>query len=108
MAPITAMAATEATAKFNIASLLCPNIRDTIPPSQGGSFFDCRRLSTTILKGQGSMTSVNVSASTATSAIVRAFQCGRRRCPILNLPEDLPEDLDDEGLVELFGMVSRV
>ena len=55
----------------------------TTPPSQPGSGFDCRMLSTTILMGHGSRRSVSVSPSTATSASVSAFQCGRTRSMIL-------------------------
>jgi len=74
MAPTIAIAATAATAKFKMASLFCPKSPDTNPPNHGGSFFDCRILSTTTLTGQGSSTSARVSPKTAISATASPFQ----------------------------------
>src|ERR1700730_9578450 len=78
--------ATAATAKFRIATLSCPKVSETKRPIQPGSAFDCRILSITIFMGQGSRTSLKVSPNTAMNARVRAFQWGRMRRVIFNLP----------------------
>ena len=104
-APTTAMAATAATAKVQNRQFVLPeHMRDeTNPPSQTGSFFDCSRLSTTIFMGHGSITSVNVSTSTASRAIVRAFRWGRISWANFNLPGDL----DRVGRGVFSGIASR-
>src|SRR5438034_7171152 len=71
------MSATAATAKFSVAYLFPANRPSTIAPSDPGSFFDWRTLSTTTLIGHGWRMSATVSPSTASSASVSGFQCGR-------------------------------
>src|SRR5258708_37361875 len=86
IAPMTAIAATAAIAKFKMASLSLPNAEVTNPCSHPGNLFDCRMLSIPILIGHGSRTSLNVSPNTATDSRLRAFQCGRMRRAMLNFP----------------------
>src|ERR1700676_5446850 len=92
--------ATAATAKFRIATLSCPKVSETKRPIQPGSAFDCRMLSMTIFMGQGSRTSLKVSPKTAMNARVRAFQWGRMRRVIFNLPGRCREDF--VGLSDMF------
>src|SRR5262245_64056321 len=73
------MAARRPTAKFRVAYLLPANSVVTTGSSQSGSRFDCTTLSMTTLIGHGWRTSATVSPTTATSARVSAFQCGRSR-----------------------------
>ena len=86
------MPATAATAKFSTAYGPWPKIPVTDAAQEPGSGFDCRMLSTTILMGHGSRMSVSVSPSTATSASVSAFQCGRTRSMILASRRDHGRD----------------
>src|SRR5437868_3146615 len=77
-----AITATASTAKFKIASLSCPAMWLTTPASQGGNGLDCSRLSTIIFSGQGSRRSALVSSTTASRAMVKVFQWGRRSARI--------------------------
>src|SRR2546428_6595420 len=73
------MIATAATAKFSVAYLSPANTPATNASNHPGNFFDWTTLSMTTLMGQGWRTSAKVSPTTASSASVSAFQCGRRR-----------------------------
>ena len=88
-----AMAATAPTAKFRMACELSPNREITIRPIQPGSRLCCSRLSTTILTGQGSSTSVSV-AKHAQNASNNAPQWGRRRSMIFSLLDSFSFGLD--------------
>src|ERR1700676_728797 len=105
MAPTMAMIATAAPGKFRMATLSGPNIPETNGPSQRGNAFDCRMLSMTILIGQGSRISLKVSPSTAMNARVRAFQWGRMRRVIFNLPGRCEESF--VGLSDMFLWFSQ-
>src|SRR4030088_390831 len=97
--------ATAPTAKFRIATLSCPNVPVTKRPIQPGSALDCRILSITIFMGQGSRTSLKVSPKTAMNARVRAFQWGRMRRVIFNLPGRCEESF--VGLSDIFLWFSQ-
>src|SRR3989441_7667291 len=72
------MIATAATAKFSVAYLPAATPPATNASNHPGNFFDWTTLSMTTLMCQGWRTSAKVSPTTASSASVSAFQCGRR------------------------------